>query len=59
MTDTLLVSTGVFQGHFCEGDKRDGSVAGGKGGVKGELLKMNLQAAEGGELVVKGNIDTG
>lgn len=38
---------------------RDGSVAGGKCGVKGELLKMYLYAADGDELVGKGNTDTG
>lgn len=43
-----------FKDICCEGDKRDGSVAGGKCGVKGEPLRMYLHSAEGDELVVKG-----
>lgn len=41
-----------------ESDKR-GSVAGGGCGVKGELVKMYLHAADGDDLVEKGNSDTG
>lgn len=50
----------LFEDICRESDKRrDGSVAGGGCGVKGEIVEVYLHAADGDDLVEKGNSDTG